>query len=298
MRTALYHRSAHLPEAKLTPPLAGCVICGTRFDNPPIAKIQQSPDVFLRRCPNCHACTASRMPTPEALNEYYANYFHPSVPKITHDSPERFARHIASFIREPRRDMAITDFGGGDGGMAYSLAQILANRGCSSIEINVVDYVECIASRDPRIIIQAQRPGAPIPPSDIIIASAVLEHLTDPLESLTQLLGALGRDGLLYFRTPAVAGFLELATACGRQLDFTFPAHLHDFGQQFWENILSLIPDGEEFEILHSAPSLVETDFRHHPLHTIAAHIAKAPWRVLGRSYTLVGGWEIVFQRK
>jgi SAM-dependent methyltransferase len=182
--------------------------------------------------------------------------------------------------------------------MAYSLAQILANRGCSSIEINVVDYVECVASRDPRISIQAQRPGAPIPVADVILASAVLEHLTDPMESLTQLFRALGRDGLLYIRTPAVAGFLELATACGRQLDFTFPAHLHDFGQRFWENILNLIPNGSEFEILHSAPSLVETDFRRHPWHTLAAHIAKAPWRVLGERYTLVGGWEIVFTRK
>lgn len=298
MRTALYHRSAHLPEPKLTPPLTACAICGSRFAGSPIAKIQRSPDVILLRCPRCHACSASRMPTPDALTEYYANYFRPSAPKITHDSPERFARHIASFICEPRRDMAITDFGGGDGGMAYSLAQILTNRGCSSVEINVVDYVECIGSRDPRITINAQRPSAPIPASDVIIASAVLEHLTDPMESLTQLFGALGRDALLYIRTPAVAGFLELATACGRQLDFTFPAHLHDFGQKFWENILKLIPNGREFEILRSAPSLVETDLRHHPLHTVAAHIAKAPWRLLGRKYTLVGGWEIVFQHK
>lgn len=238
------------------------------------------------------------MPTADALTAYYAHYFQPSAPKLTHDSPERFARHIASFIREPRRDMTITDFGGGDGGMAYSLAQILADRGCSSIEINVVDYVECIASRNPRITIKAQRPGTPIPIADVIIASAVLEHLTDPLESLTQLFRSLGRDGLLYIRTPAVAGFLELATACGRQLDFTFPAHLHDFGQHFWENVLSLVPEGSRFEVVHSAPSLVETDFRHHPLHTLAAHIAKAPWHLIGRRYPFVGGWEIVFTRK
>ena len=238
------------------------------------------------------------MPNPDALNEYYANYFRGEGPKITHDSPERFARHIASFIREPRRDMAITDFGGGDGNMAYSVAQILANRGCSSIAISVIDHVACVVSRDPRIAIETQRPGAAIPGSDIIIASAVLEHLTNPLEALAQLFRALGRDGLLYIRTPAVAGILKWATACGRPLDFTFPAHLHDFGQRFWENILRLIPDGREFEVLHSAPSLVETDFCHHPWHTVAAHVAKAPWHVLGRRYTLVGGWEIVFQRK
>lgn len=298
MRTALYHRSAHLPESKLLPRLTACVICGSSFANPPIARIQRSPDVFLLRCPECHACSASRMPAADALTEYYAHYFEPSAPKITHDSPERFARHIASFIREPRREMSITDFGGGDGRMAYSLAQILVRRGCSAIEIKVIDHVECVASRDPRIVIEAQRPGPAMPTSDLIIASAVLEHLTDPLLALTHLFRALGRDGLLYVRTPAVAGFLELAMAHGRQLDFTFPAHLHDFGQLFWENILNLLPNRREFEILHSAPSLVETDFRHHPWHTVVAHIAKAPWRLLGNKYTLVGGWEIVFGRK
>lgn len=298
MRTALFHESAHLPDSKLSPPLSYCVICGAEFSRIPIAKLQDSPDVFLLRCSNCHACSGSRMPTESALAEYYSNYYRELGPKITHDSPKRFARHIASFVGEPRRDMAITDFGGGDGTLACLLAQVLAERGCSSIDITVVDYVECIASRDPGIWVKAQGPGAPIPPSDIIVASAVLEHLTDPLESLTQLFGALNRGGVLYVRTPAVAGILELATALGRKVDFTFPAHIHDFGQRFWENILNIIPEGSRFEVLHSAPSLVETDLRHHPWHTLAAYVAKAPWRLLGSRYTLVGGWEIVFMRK
>jgi hypothetical protein len=91
---------------------------------------------------------------------------------------------------------------------------------------------------------------------------------------------------------------MRLAGTFGQKLDFTFPAHLHDFGQHFWENVLKIVPEGDEFEILHSAPSLVETDFRTHPWHTLAAHLAKAPWRIFGRRYTLVGGWEIVFRRK
>lgn len=298
MRAALFHRSEHLPETKLTPPLRACVFCGSSFASPPIAKIQQSPDVHLLRCPNCHACTASRMPTPGALAEYYAKYFHPSTPKITHDSPERFAQHIASFIRMSKTVLRITDFGGGDGTLAYCLAQILCNRNCSSVEITVVDYSAPLVSPDERITIHSAQPSAPIPPSDIILASAVLEHIPDPLSSLTQLLAALHRSGIFYARTPAVAGFMKLVAIFGQHLDFTFPAHLHDFGQHFWENILSVIPNGTEFEVLHSTPSLVETNFRQHPLHTLAAHIAKAPWRLLGRRYPFVGGWEIVFRRK
>lgn len=298
MRVALYHRSAHVPEAKLSPPRTACVICGTAFANSPIATIQHSPAVFLLCCPNCHVCTASRMPKPEALNEYYANYFEHSSPKVTHDSPARFARHIASFFARPKPRPAITDFGGGDGTLAYTLAQILCESGCSSADITVVDYVQPMISDDERTTVCASPPNSPIPPSDIILASAVLEHIQDPLSSLRKLFAVLNPSGILYARTPAVAGFMRLAQTFGQRLDFTFPAHLHDFGQLFWENILNLLPNGSEFEILHSAPSLVETDFRHHPWHTVAAHLAKAPWRLLGRKYTLVGGWEIVFRRK
>jgi methyltransferase family protein len=311
MRTALFHRSEHLLKSKLSPPLSACIICGAPFAGSPIATLQRSPDVFLLRCPKCHACTGSRMPTDTALDDYYSKYFQPAAPKITHDSPGRFARHIASFVRLPKKEITITDFGGGDGSLAYALAEILCERGCTSAEIIVIDYPDAIAWRDPRITVRSARPGSPVPPSDVTLASAVLEHLPDPLSALKQMFAALkptsAKDspmcdtessGILYVRTPAMAGFMKLARAFGQELDFTFPAHLHDLGQRFWENILTLVPDGTYFEILHSAPSLVETDFRYHPWHTIAARVAKAPWRLFGQSYTLVGGWEIVFRRK
>lgn len=298
MRTALYHRSAHLPDAKLTRPITACVVCGSSFELAPITTIQQSPDVHLLQCPNCHACSASRMPNADALAEYYSNYFQSAGPKITHDSPVRFARHIASFVGEGRKELVITDFGGGDGALAYALARIFCERGGRSAEITVIDYARPLLSQDERIAICSAPPGSAIPPSDVILASAILEHIPDPLLSLQQLFAALKASGILYVRTPAVASFLRAAGAFGQKLDFTFPAHLHDFGQRFWENILNLIPGGSEFEVLHSMPSLVETDFRHHPWHTVAAHIAKAPWRLLGRRYALVGGWEIVFRHK
>jgi transcription elongation factor Elf1 len=310
MRTALFHRSEHLPESKLSPPLSACIICGTSFADSAIAKLQRSPDIFLLRCPNCHACTGSRMPTDAALSDYYSKYFEPVSAKITHDSPARVARHIASFVRAPKKEMTITDFGGGGGSLAYAIAGILCERGCASAEITVIDYADSIPSRDPRITVRSARPGSPIPDSDVILASAVLEHLPQPLSSLKELLAGLkrtsGKDaqrgtdtsGILYIRTPAVAGFMKLARVFGQQLDFTYPAHLHDLGQGFWENVLTFVPDGADFEILHSAPSLVETDLRHHPWHTLAARLAKAPWRFFGRKYTLVGGWEIVFRRK
>ena len=121
MRTALFHRSEHLPESKLSPPLSACIICGAQFARSPIATLQHSPDVFLLHCPNCHACTGSRMPTDAALNDYYSKYFQPAAPKITHDSPGRFARHISSFICAPKKELTITDFGVGDGSLADAL---------------------------------------------------------------------------------------------------------------------------------------------------------------------------------
>ena len=262
--------------------------------------MQSAPEVALLRCRRCNAYSASRMPTESALSDYYSGYFTDfnSLPKVTHDSPERFARHIASFLGRPPSHLVIADFGGGDGTLAYSLARILCRRGTSCADITVIDFAEPRVSDDKGIAIKSVRPNSGVPQSDIILASAVLEHIPDLISCLKRLFGALKVGGTLYIRTPAVAGFMQIARIFGVKLDFTFPAHVHDLGQEFWENVLKIVPEGDAFEILHSAPSLVETDFRTHPWHTLAAYLAKAPWRILGRRYTLVGGWEIVFRRK
>jgi hypothetical protein len=84
---------------------------------------------------------------------------------------------------------------------------------------------------------------------------------------------------------------MKLLARFGIRLDFTFPAHLYDFGQEFWSKIfVKSIPN---FKLIVSRPSMVETTFAQNFLRTLIAYILKAPWYVFRKHYGLVGGWEI-----
>ena len=73
---------------------------------------------------------------------------------------------------------------------------------------------------------------------DIIIASAIVEHLPTPKTEITRLFELLNEHGLIYFRTPYVMPIIILLKRLGINFDFTYPAHIHDLGQIFWDNIL------------------------------------------------------------
>jgi hypothetical protein len=68
-------------------------------------------------------------------------------------------------------------------------------------------------------------------------------------------------------------------------------------GQEFWERCLEVLGLEDRFEIVRSRPSLVVSSFGTRFWRTMAAHVAKVPWRLLGRRYTLVGGWEVFIRR-
>jgi hypothetical protein len=105
--------------------------------------------------------------------------------------------------------------------------------------------------------------------------------------------------GVFYARTPSVVPLFRIFQFLHLHYDFTYPAHLHDFGQGFWERILLCLDcDPASFSIVRSRPSLIETVFRLNPVRTAVAYALKSPWYLFSRHYRLVGGWEILIQRK
>ncbi len=113
-----------------------------------------------------------------------------------------------------------------------------------------------------------------------------------------RLLSALRPGGLFYARTPAVAPMLRVLQRVGLPTDFTYPAHVHDMGEAYWCNILRLLPaEFRDYSVVWSRPSIVETTLRKNALRTVAAHVLKAPWHILGTRYQFVGGWEVLISR-
>jgi hypothetical protein len=111
-------------------------------------------------------------------------------------------------------------------------------------------------------------------------------------------LSALRAGGVFYARTPCVASLFRTLQRIGLSVDFTFPAHVHDMGEGYWSNVLSLLPPAfQGYSLIWSHPSPVESSLRKDPLRTVAAHVLKAPWRIFRKHYQFVGGWEVLIRR-
>lgn len=303
---ALFHSTKHLLEDELLEESSVCVFCGNK-DRRAVFQLQQLPDVWLLKCSDCCCASASRMPTPQALHDYYTAYYKsPNASKsdqVTFDAPERFGRHLARHIRVPSEEVSafrILDFGGGDGAVALATGKVLLLNGISAIHITVVDYNDTVVSSgDPAVTIQ--RVSALDQLNDdqfnLVIASAVIEHIPNASRTINSLLEKLCAGGTLYARTPHSLPFVKLAQRLGGKYDFTFPAHVHDMGQDFWESYATK-QLGEIVTLLVSKPSIVQTTFRLHFLRTLVATCLKSLWYIFGHRHTFVGGWEVFLQKR
>lgn len=294
----------HLNDSQLESAGTTCHFCDAA-DRRAVYTLQKDPEIFLLECAHCHAVSASRMPKEDVLVEYYEDYFFTpeflaeSHQKVTIDDYPRFARHILSGFRAQisKKQVKLLDFGGGDGAISMCLAVLLRQMGVEKVEILVVDFNdEVVPPSDPDISIGRKATLEGIPPSscDIVIASAVIEHLPHPQSTLEGLFSVLKLGGLFYARTPYMVPIARLAGSFGVHMDITYPAHVHDLGQDFWEWYVL----GKGFSIIASRPSIVESTFKEHFSRAIAAYGLKAPWYLFGRRYRLVGGWEIFAKKK
>lgn len=302
VQAAVFHQSRHLVIADLYDATERCPVCLGKAERRSIVRLQDAPVVDLLECPKCRACSASFMPRPEVLQDYYANYYKSGGERNTCPNSIRFAARIAAHTSLPRTsaNIRILDFGGGDGALAWKVAEHLLRKHQAAIEIDLVDYEEPSRRTTDRIRIQGYRTLEEVQGLyDLVIASAVLEHIPEVHPVLRQLFTLTRPGGYFYARTPYVVPFARMF----RKLDFTFPGHVHDFGSAFWSRVAKTFKLSSRCVI--SGPSLVETTLASHPGRTVVAALLKAPARMeqwlspRGREdrwWNWVGGWEIMLQ--
>jgi SAM-dependent methyltransferase len=299
-----YHGSAHVDEADLLPAAANCAWCGSTRRRRRL-RLQVAPEIWLMDCADCHAASADRMPTEARLARYYASYYddHDGA-QVTVASPDAAAAHIARLVAPvaQRAPLRVLDFGGGDGALSVGVAAVLRNRGLAAeAQVDVVDYAAAGLLRDePALRVRGHARLADLPAAaryDVVIASAILEHLPEPRAAMLDLVDRLAAGGRLYARTPWMAPLIGTLGPIGVSIDLTYPGHVHDLGGRFWAhaNRLPGMPAG--LRVAHSATSFVETGFSEAPVRTLAAHLLKLPSRLLGVHWPWVGGWEAVLAR-
>jgi SAM-dependent methyltransferase len=303
---ATYHAGKFLQEQELLPESKTCTWCKFAGNRARVLLLQKSPDVWLLKCPVCYAASASRAATEAAIGRYYASYYcDTTVNRVTCGNPSHLARHICRFAKLPQSlpKIAVLDFGGGDGSISHAVGVDYAKRRSAPVDIVVVDYNKSlIAPAHPRVTLSHKSSIMEIAKCehfDLVLASAILEHLPEPADITRKLLGMLAPGGYFYARTPYMAPLLHLLGRMHIGYDFTFPAHFHDLGQDFWEHILSTLGMASgKWALVRSRPSLVETSFSDKFGRTLLSHVMKAPWWILRRYYPLLGGWEVFIQRK
>lgn len=264
-------------------------------------------------CATCHAGSASRMPTSQALDAYYGNYYDAASAadhaqaegRVTIGDAARMGAHLASSLgaTSGKTTLRILDFGGGDGMLAVLAAEnfMKANSALREVAITVVDYNTQMhqpanAAVTVRGATKLEELGEEV--YDFVIASAILEHIPDCAGLLRDLLTRVTSGGSFYLRTPYTAPFMRLAETLGKSWDFTFPAHVHDLGQAFWEGYFKANGNDKVFAIKSSRPSIVQASMSERPVEAIISHLFKLPWRLLGRAWGFVGGWEITVTRR
>lgn len=299
-QAAKYHGSCLVEEEDLLPAAGACPVCGFSGERARAFALQASPPVDLLAC-RCGCCSASRMPRADFLKKYYSNYYQAEATS-TFDGSERFSRHLWRLLRmRPKAVIHILDFGGGvDAAVARALAKEFLRRGTQRVDIVLVDYNACATVIDDGRITVTSRSELTSDGAenayDVVLASAIVEHLPEPRDVILKLLKCIGPEGSAYFRTPAMRSLVRLAARLGVTVDFTYPGHLHDMGQAFWEGLLKSLRI-DAIRLVHSRPSIVETTIQESFGRTLAAYVSKAPWYILRKRYTLVGGWEAVFSR-
>ncbi len=299
MQATAYHKGEHVAETGLLPKDASCPLCGYTGSRRPVLTLQSNPRVDLLAC-RCQCLSASQMPDSKVLAAYYGKYYSTIDGTATFDGGDRLPKHIFRSLKMPARDtVRILDFGGGiDAVISRSLAQHFMAAGSKRVAITLVDYNANCPREWGNVTVECHQNLTDVHGEfEVVVASAVIEHIPYPREVLLSLLNSMVPGGRAYFRTPAVSSMIRLAAKLGVHIDFTFPAHVHDMGQGFWENVVSHLGMSDRYRLVLSRPSVVETGLRENPARTLMAYAAKAPWYVLGRRYTLVGGWEAVFER-
>lgn len=295
------HKQILLSQENLEEPFIMCPFCqSSSIDE--LGLIDKMNNIKVMQCGDCGIGFINRQPTESCLQDFYEKYYQEGTKHTTID-PARLASHILSLCKPVSRGQAfsILDFGGGDASVSIGIARQLTEQGIASqVTITLIDFFPSASSSDARILIQSLPSIAMIPQKsqfDLIIASAVLEHVKDPEEVLFSLLNLLGSEGRFYARTPHMYPIYKALWRAGINIGYPYPAHLFDMGAWFWQNVMKTRNKNNEFRVIRNTPSIVESRFSEHFLRTLLAYLLKAPSILFPLIWPFEGGREVLISR-
>jgi ubiquinone/menaquinone biosynthesis C-methylase UbiE len=294
MKAAIFHKSVLVKNSDVSKQ-SWCPFCGNS-DLKTLA-IEESIEIngYWLECSQCYLVFANQMPSNAFLTDYYSNYYVDSTDsKTTFNNINRLADRIYRKARLDRfKDMAeinILDWGGGDGSVSFALAE-RHFPDSSTIFIDNVDYHADVIDiqKVPKNIsyTSLQNLADADKKYDLIICSAILEHVPSIRENIDILIRQLKSGGAIYFRTPFMMPFKKILKS---RLNMTYPAHVFDIGRGFYSQLLNRYG----LKKLYLGPSIIETTLKQNPTRTLTAFLLKFPAYFLPEHWPFIGGCELV----
>jgi SAM-dependent methyltransferase len=276
-----------------------CTFC--QSENISIIKtIDISLDLCYFYCKNCKVSFTNKQLTEKSTKNLYLNYYKDHHSSTGIDS-KKLAEHLSHFFLKNKlisSEIKILDFGGGDGSVALGLGRNLEKKFNYNIQIDVFD-ISNLENRIKQVNYINDENQIHNNKYDIIIASAVLEHVNDPKKTLNTLFNSLKTNGYFYARTPYKLPIELALNSIGiKKNNLQFPWHLFDMGREFWNNIPSFYKTNfsTNLKLIISRPSLVQTSFKRKKKKFILAYLLKIPGYFL-KKWNYVGGWEVFIQK-
>jgi len=292
-----------VPEDSLEEPVRACIFCATTVLTPCRTFVQESPPVRLIMCSECKAQMVDHLPQREFLDKLYTESEYVGFLEGSQRLTRALARRLASEVRASWSTsvvVQILDYGGGSGSLARCLAAALTEHELRS-QVTVVDIISGELG-DELTFLTPDEFDACTQTFDVILCSAVIEHLRDPGFRLKNLYSRLNAGGWIYVRSPQLGGLKILRASW-----FRWPRHLSEFGPAFWRRFPPAM--GWNVEFVWSRASRPETEWRTRPISTVVAIALKSPSflelglrRMLrlskGCRYPWVGGWEFLGRKR
>jgi 2-polyprenyl-3-methyl-5-hydroxy-6-metoxy-1,4-benzoquinol methylase len=284
--------------------LEQCPVCGApKHRRDFFSYIDKNLDIYYLKCNHCLSISSSHYIKNEVLNDYYKQYYklmRREDKKVTMHDWDGFAQHIVKYCSSlsEAKHIRILDYGGGDGRISYSIAlELIKNKNIEHIDILVVDYEENIyAGEGKNITILNQKPNLKISGTfDLVLASAVLEHVFFVENLYKELFQCVQNNGYFYIRAPYMMPLYKALKMLNITIDAVYPEHVHDFSRDFFNNVLKIF-EQQKFKIVVSQPSYFETTFNENFIKALFSRIIRFPYKIF-KNYPFIGGWEAIYHK-
>jgi SAM-dependent methyltransferase len=198
-----------------------CHLCGGPLEKrfPRVLDVQSGEPFSILRCKDCGL--GQTLPVPEDLGKYYGAAYYGTRHGITAKFCDR--RRVGFVTRASQKKGRLLDVGCGEG--TFLLAAQKAGWKVSGNEMNPEP------ARKKGLDVSAQLTGGPY---DCITLWHSLEHMPDPLGTVTKLAGMLAPDGVLIAAVPD-AGGLQARVFGAKWLHLDVPRHVFHFDSRSLE---------------------------------------------------------------